>query len=135
MRWLLTVLGLSAAYVRLGGLRWMQGMCSGIGAAVIGIIARSAFKLTKLTLGRDKLLWGTFAVLALSTAWTSQEIIWLFLLGGVVNLFAKALPSRLPARSSVPLLLAPGTFATLAAIGPLLRIFFSFAKFAMFFFA
>jgi chromate transport protein ChrA len=43
------VLAVSAAYVRFGGLPWMQGMFYGIGAAVIGIIARSAFKLTKLT--------------------------------------------------------------------------------------
>ena len=76
------VLALSAAYVRFGGLSWMQGMFYGIGAVVIGIITRSAFKLTKLTLGRDKLLWGIFLALAVSTAWTSEEIIWLFLLGG-----------------------------------------------------
>ena len=50
----LMVLGLSAAYVRYGGLPWMQGMFYGIGAAVIGIVARSAIKLTKLTLGKDK---------------------------------------------------------------------------------
>jgi chromate transporter len=84
------VLALSAAYVRFGGLPWMQGMFYGIGAAVIGIIARSAFKLTKLTLGKDKLRWGIFAVLAISTAWTSREIIWLFLLGGVVSVAVKA---------------------------------------------
>src|SRR5438477_117212 len=82
----LMVLALSAAYVRFGGLAWMQGMFYGIGAAVIGIITRSAFKLTKLTLGKDKLLWGIFAVLAISTAWTSQEIIWLFLLAGIISL-------------------------------------------------
>src|SRR5438067_4606827 len=35
------VLVLSATYVRLGGLAWMQAMFYGIGAAVIGIIARS----------------------------------------------------------------------------------------------
>jgi len=57
------VLGLSAAYVRFGGLPWMQGMFYGIGAGVIGIIARSAFKLTKLTLGKDKLLWAVFVLL------------------------------------------------------------------------
>ena len=95
----LMVLGLSAAYVRFGGLPWMQGMFYGIGAAVIGIIARSAFKLTKLTLGKDKFLWGIFAVLAVSTAWTSHEIIWLFLLGGVVNLLARAFPTRLRAEN------------------------------------
>jgi len=58
------------------------------------IIARSAFKLTKLTLGKDQVALGIFAVLAISTAWTSREIIWLFLLGGVVALLVKALPSR-----------------------------------------
>jgi nitrate reductase NapE component len=40
----LMVLALSAAYVRFGGLAWMQAMFYGIGAALIGIIARSAFK-------------------------------------------------------------------------------------------
>src|SRR6267142_1132564 len=105
----LMVLALSAAYVRFGGLPWMQGMFYGIGAAVIGIIARSALKLTKLTLGKDKLLWGTFAVLAISTAWTSQEIIWLFLLSGVVSLLIKSFPRTVRARSAVPLLFTVGT--------------------------
>jgi chromate transporter len=130
----LMVLGLSAAYVRFGGLPWMQGMFYGIGAAVIGIITRSAFKLTKLTLGKDKLLWAIFAILAVSTAWTSQEIIWLFLLGGVANLSAKALPSRLPARTKVSMLLAPGTLATFGASGTLLTIFVYFAKAGLFVF-
>jgi chromate transporter len=130
----LMVLGLSMAYVRFGGLPWMQGMFYGISAAVIGIIARSAFKLTQLTLGKDKLLWGIFAVLALSTAWRSREVIWLFLLGGVVNLFARALANRLPARSTVWLLFAPGTFATFGGSGTLLPIFVYFAKAGMFVF-
>src|SRR5258707_6628363 len=95
----LMVLGLSAAYVHFGSLPWMRGMFYGIGAAVIGIIARSAFKLTKLTLGKDKLLWCIFAVLAVSTAWTSREIIWLFLLGGVVAVAVKALPTRQQVRT------------------------------------
>ena len=130
----LMVLGLSAAYVRFGGLPWMQGMFYGIGAAVIGIIARSAFKLTKLTLGKDKLLWAIFAVLAVSTAWTSQEIIWLFLLGGVVNLLAKAFPNRLPSRSTVSLLFAPGALAALRVGHTLLEIFVYFAKAGLFVF-
>src|SRR6202045_3003307 len=104
----LMVLALSAAYVRFGGLAWMQGMFYGIGAAVIGIITRSAFKLTRLTLGKDKLLWGIFAVLAISPAWTSREIIWLFLLGGIVALLVKARPSRVQAGKSSAMLFAPG---------------------------
>jgi chromate transporter len=127
----LMVLGLSAAYVRFGGLPWMQGMFYGIGAAVIGIIARSAFKLTKLTLGKDKLLWGIFAVLAVSTAWTSREIIWLFLLGGVVSLVARAFPARARAKTTVSLLFAT---ATITASSTLLQIFLYFAKAGMFVF-
>ena len=130
----LMVLALSAAYVRFGGLPWMQGVFYGIGAAVIGIIARSAFKLTKLTLGKDKLLWAIFAVLAVSTAWTSQEIMWLFVLGGVTNLFAKAFPSPVPARSSLSLLFTPKALAIGVATHTLLQIFVYFAKAGMFVF-
>ena len=130
----LMVLALSAAYVRFGGLPWMQGMFYGIGAAVIGIIARSAFKLTKLTLGKDKLLWGIFAVLAISTAWTSREIIWLFLLGGVVALLVKALPSRKQAIGTVSLLFPPGAFAIFGTSSTLMQIFLYFAKAGMFVF-
>src|SRR5437773_4301952 len=127
----LMVLALSAAYVRFGGLAWMQGMFYGIGAAVIGIITRSAFKLTRLTLGKDKLLWGIFAVLAISTAWTSQEIIWLFLLAGVVALLVKSFPIRLQPRSAVPLLFTVGA---VGAGGSLWGLFFYFAKAGMFVF-
>jgi chromate transporter len=123
------VLLLSAAYVRYGGLSWMQACFYGIGAAVIGIIARSAFKLTKLTLGRDKLLWGIFTVLAVSTAWTSQEIIWLFLLGGVVALVVKAMPRRL-STGNMSLLLASMALPH----GPLAEIFVYFAKAGLFVF-
>ena len=127
----LMVLALSAAYVRYGGLPWMQGMFYGIGAAVIGIIARSAFKLTRLTLGKDKLLWAVFSVLAVTTAWTSQEIIWLFLLGGVVVVVARALPVRSASRASGALFFIP---ASLGAGGALLQIFLYFAKAGMFVF-
>ena len=127
----LMVLALSAAYVRFGGLAWMQGMFYGIGAAVIGIITRSAFKLTKLTLGKDKLLWGIFTILAVSTAWTSREIIWLFLLGGVVSVLVKAYPMRMRTRSVVPLLFTAGAFGV---NGTLLEIFLYFAKAGMFVF-
>ena len=127
----LMVLALSAAYVRFGGLPWMQGMFYGIGAAVIGIITRSAFKLTRLTLGKDKLLWGIFTILAVSTAWTSHEIIWLFLLGGVVSVLVKAYPMRMQTRSVIPLLF---TFGAFGANGTLSQIFLYFAKAGMFVF-
>jgi chromate transporter len=130
----LMVLILSAAYVSFGGLPWMQGMFYGIGAAVIGIIARSALKLTRLTIGKDKILWAIFTALAVSTAWTSQEIIWLFLLGGVANLLIKAFPSRWWARSTAPLVFAPHILGMFPASGTLVQIFMYFAKAGMFVF-
>jgi chromate transporter len=81
----LMVWAISVAYVRLGGLPWMQALFYGIGAAVIGIIARSAYKLTHLTLGRSVILWGIFALMALTTAWAEREIVWLFVLAGVLT--------------------------------------------------
>lgn len=82
----LMVLALSALYVRFGGLAWMQGAFYGIGAAVIALIGRSAWKLTRLTLGRDRLLWALFALAGLVTAWTEQEVVWLFLASGLLVL-------------------------------------------------
>ncbi|MBA2562399.1 MAG: chromate efflux transporter, partial [Chitinophagaceae bacterium] len=47
------VLALGYAYVLYGGLPWMQSIFYGVGAAVIGIIAVSSYKLTKKTIGKD----------------------------------------------------------------------------------
>ena len=89
----LMVIGLALLYIRFGGLPWMQGIFYGVGAAVIGIIARSTVKLVRLTLARDRVLWGLFAVTALVTAITESEIIWLFIASGAVAMFIKAPPS------------------------------------------
>ncbi len=78
----LMVLVLSALYLRYGGLYWMQGAFYGVGAAVVAIIARSATKLARLTLGKDVLLWSISGLMAVVTAWTETEVVWLFLASG-----------------------------------------------------
>ena len=88
----LMVCVLGGLYVRFGGLPWMQAAFYGIGAGVIAIIARSAYKLTKITLEKDKLLWSMAALMAVTTAWAEAEIISLFILCGLVALFVKAPP-------------------------------------------
>jgi chromate transporter len=93
----------AALYVHFGSLPWIQGVFYGIGAAVIAIIVRSAIKLVRTTVGNDFLLWAIFAVLALTTAWTQSEIIWLFILSGVVAVLIKAPP--LLSRSHAPVFL------------------------------
>ena len=101
----LMVLALSAAYVRFGGIPWMQGAFYGVGAAVIGIIVRSAWKLARTTMGKTRLLWGIFAVSALTTAITETELVSLFLLCGVVGAFAaKPMPKAAAAILPWPLL-------------------------------
>jgi chromate transporter len=88
------VLALSAVYLRYGGLPWMQGAFYGVGAAVISLIALSAHKLLKATLGKNGLLFVVCAVSAIVTAVTESEILWLFVLSGVVSLAAAGLPVR-----------------------------------------
>jgi chromate transporter len=91
----LMVLGIGYAYVSYGGLPWMQAVFYGVGAAVIGIIAIGSYKLTTKSIGKDKLMWAIFIVLAIATFVTEQEILWLILLGGVAVWFAKAPPKWL----------------------------------------
>ncbi len=95
------VLALSAVYVRFGGLSWMQGVFYGIGAAVIALIARSAYKLVRMTLTRDRVLWVLCGISAVVTAWTESEIIWLFVVCGVVALLLKAPPRIAPATAAL----------------------------------
>src|SRR5688572_8591152 len=90
----LMVLALGYAYVAAGGLPWMQALFYGIGAAVIGIITISSYKLSKKSLGKDWLLWSIFIVMAVSTFIAEREILSLILLSGVLVWLYKAPPKR-----------------------------------------
>lgn len=108
------VVAFSIAYVAAGGSPLLQAVFYTVGAAIIGIIARSAEKLTRRTIGRDWLLWGIWAVLAVSTFVTERESITLILLAGAVTWLAKAPPAwlrRLTIRGA-------GTTALLALAAP-----------------
>jgi chromate transporter len=102
----LMVMLLSWLYLRFGGLSWMQGAFYGIGAAVIAIIARSAHKLTKLSLAKDRLLWVVFIASAVVTAWTESELISLFVGSGLLVMLVKM--RREPASAGAALALIPG---------------------------
>ncbi len=101
----LMVLGLGYAYVRAGGLPWMQAVFYGIGAAVIGIIAISSYKLTRKSLGKDWLLWIIFLVLAAATFITETEILWLILTAGILVWFYRSPPKTLNVILISPVLL------------------------------
>ena len=121
----LMVLALAAIYVHYGQLAWIQGVFYGIGAAVIAIIARSAYKLIRSTLRNDRLLWVLFAAMAITTAW-------LFLLCGLIAMVFKARPRMrvAPGAGAIPAIVAAGNFvgsvdgaASSAAIGTLFVFF------------
>lgn len=107
------VIALGYAYVGFGGLPWMQATFYGVGAAVIGIIAISAQKLTTKSIGKDKLLWAIWIVAAAVTIVTESEVASLFLAAGVIawlwrtkwrpgaNLTAVGLAPSLPLAASM----------------------------------
>lgn len=91
---------LGMAYKLYGGLPWMQAVFYGVGAAVIGIIANSSYKLTTKSIGKlnlqslkqNWLLWLLFVAAAAITFFTQQEQVLLFVAGGLLYMFVKAPP-------------------------------------------
>lgn len=83
---------LGAVYMAYGGIGWMQSVFYGVGAAVIGIIAMSAWKLTTRNIGKDKLLWAIFVVSLVLTVGTQSENVFLFLGSGFLVWFWRVGP-------------------------------------------
>ncbi|MEN9569859.1 MAG: hypothetical protein RL172_1090 [Bacteroidota bacterium] len=94
------VLLLGIAYKLYGGLPWMQAVFYGVGAAVIGIIANSAYKLTTKSIGKFNLqsfkqhwmLWLFYITAAATTFFTQQEHVLLFVAAGLIYMLVKAPP-------------------------------------------
>lgn len=108
----LMVVAIGWFYVGYGGLDWMQAVFYGVGAAVIGIIALSAHKLTTKNLGKDKLLWAIAAVSAIATVVTASEIAWIFLIAGIVVWLVRAPPKWRPnGNVSAVAMLSPAAMA------------------------
>src|SRR5205085_6970853 len=88
------------AYKLFGGLPWMQAIFYGVGAAVIGIIIMSSYKLTVKSIGKFNLqsfktnwmLWLFYTSAAIITFITEQENILLFIGAGMLYMFTKAPP-------------------------------------------
>jgi chromate transporter len=130
----LMVLAISAVYVHYGSLSWMQAAFYGIGAAVISIIIRSAVKLAKMTNAKDTALWTICSINALVTALFASELVWVFLLSGIIVMLIKAPPSYKHLRAFIlPSWLSTGIQGT-AAAGTLLKILSYFAWAGMFVF-
>ena len=108
------VLALSAFYLKYGGIPWMRGAFYGIGAAVIALIARGAYKLARSTIGKDRLYALLFAASFGVTAWTESELVWVFVLCGAVSLAL-----RMPRRGvTLPVVALPLAWLVTGQAGP-----------------
>jgi len=109
---------LGMAYQLYGGLAWMQAVFYGVGAAVIGIIAMSAYKLTIKSISKFEtdaikskwLLWLFYIVGIVITVKTEREEILLFLTCGLLYMLLKAPPQwiRKPIAAPAGILLSTG---------------------------
>jgi chromate transporter len=94
------VLLLGIAYKLYGGLTWMQAVFYGVGAAVIGIIVMSSYKLTLKSIGKinldslkkNWLLWLFYITGILITVITETESLTLFIATGLIYMLIKAPP-------------------------------------------
>lgn len=97
------VVVIGIAYKMFGGLPWMQAIFYGVGAAVMGIITISSYKLTEKSIGKFNLksfsqkwmLWIFFLLAATITIITEQEEVLLFVAAGLIYMFVKAPPKWL----------------------------------------
>ncbi|MDI3259393.1 MAG: chromate transporter [Sinobacteraceae bacterium] len=122
----LMVVALGWLYRRFDGLPWMQAVFYGVGAAVIGIIALSAYRLTIKNIRGDALLWAIYLASATITALTASESVWVFLLGGALVWWLRAPPQR-PSGGGAAAAVLP--VLALASGWPVLaQIFLFFAK-------
>jgi len=113
----LMVAAIGWAYVAFGGMPVIASLFYGIGAAVVAIIARSATKLIKTTLKKDKLLWAVFLALGISTALTEREIVWLFLAAGLIVMIIRSGMAAWKQRALTPALIPAGmTFGTAGSL-------------------
>ena len=97
------VVVIGIAYKMFGGLPWMQAVFYGVGAAVIGIIAMSSYKLTMKSVSKFSLeaikqkwiLWVFYLVALIITAVTQTEEVLLFVAAGFLYMVIKAPPQWL----------------------------------------
>jgi chromate transporter len=132
----LMVLAISALYVRYGELPWLRTAFAAVGAAVVGILARSALKLARLTLARDRLLWSIAAINAVAVLLLRRESLGVLVASGVVvfAVYATRLPRAAMAIAPLWLLAVPGAATAVTAM-PLLAalfVFFAVAGIAVF---
>jgi len=94
------VVALGIAYKLFGGLPWMQAIFYGVGAAVVGIIAISSYRLSEKSISKFNVdaikkhwvLWLFFIIALLITYFTEREEVLSFIGAGLLYMFLKSPP-------------------------------------------
>jgi chromate transporter len=112
------VVALGIAYRLFGGLPWMQALFYGVGAAVVGIITISSYKLTEKSISKFNVkaieqrwvLWLFFILALIITIVTETEEVLLFVAAGLIYMFIKTPPkwSKKPSAANSILLFGVG---------------------------
>ena len=123
------VLVIATLYVRFDKHEWLARAFGAVGAAVIGILARSAVKLARLTLKRDRLLWTIAALNTVGVLVLRRESLVVLVAGGLMAVTVRLNFTTKNAASMLPVSLLP--FSTpltqLLAASPLAQLFEYFA--------
>lgn len=130
------VVALGIAYKLFGGLPWMQAIFYGVGAAVVGIITISSYKLTEKSISKFKinaiiqhwLLWFFFVIGLVITVVTESEEVLLFVVAGLLYMILKAPPKWIKKPSVVNSVLLFGTGFWNFETGNLTKIAWFFTK-------
>jgi chromate transporter len=130
------VIALGIAYKLFGGLPWMQAIFYGVGAAVVGIITISSYKLTEKSISKINVnaikqrwvLWLFFIVALIITVATEREEVLLFIAAGLLYMFLKAPPNWAKKSSVMNSVLLFGTGFWTFNTGDLGKIAWFFTK-------
>ena len=107
------VLGVSILYAAFNGLSMVQALFYGIGPAVIAIVAHSALRLARTTVGSDRLMWVFFALAALITFVSRTEVALLFVVAGILGMLLYSPPGWLTRRANI----VPVAFIASSVVG------------------
>lgn len=110
------VVVISFFYVAYQGLTIVQALFYGIGPAVIAIVAHSAVRLAKATVGTERRMWLIFGIVALITIVSRAEIALLFVASGLIGILLYSPPgSWKPKKIIMPVILVPIAGVTVTA--------------------
>ena len=99
----LMVLGLSYFYVQYKGLPWIHSIFYGMSAAVIGVVVAAAYKISKVSLGKNWDHWFVFFLLVGSTVYFGKAYFLFFLIGGTISILFYAVSRGTKTFSMIPL--------------------------------